>query len=259
MAAVVRSQDYAAANNDYAAANNDYGVAANNDYGVAANNDYGVAANNDYGVAANDDYAAGGDGGDNYDTSTSCEDDETTTVVIEGSSPCEPVVTPEIQTLIEDVVNTVLQYSTVVVQQTQVEEVTQQITNIQIQSVAAQQDALYQVTQTYICPPPPTVTVNNVNAVWVTETATPTVQVVQTRIQPQVVVQPVTLTQQVQQVDVQTQVIQEEATAVVTTSVHNMVQVVQENVGQQQIPNAGAYAPIAYNAPVGYATAGPVY
>ncbi|KAJ1836929.1 hypothetical protein LPJ57_011589, partial [Coemansia sp. RSA 486] len=81
MAAVVRSQDYAAANNDYGvAANNDYGVAANNDYGVAANSDYGVAANNDYGVAANDDYAAGGDGGDNYDTSTSCEDDETTTV-----------------------------------------------------------------------------------------------------------------------------------------------------------------------------------
>ncbi|KAJ1721291.1 hypothetical protein LPJ53_004167 [Coemansia erecta] len=271
-AAVVRANDYAAAgsadyasgddsndyavadnnNNDYAVAsnNNDYAVAANDDYAVASNDDYAVAPNNDYAVASNDDYNAGG--GNDYATNAPY-DDETTTVVIEGSSPCEPVVTPEFQTVVEDIVNTLVQYSTVVVQETQVAEVTQQVTNIQIQSVAAQQDALYQVTQTYVCPPPPTVTVNNVNNVWVTETATPTVQVVQTRVQPQVVVQPVTMTQEVQQVDVETQVIQEEATAVYTTNVHNMVQVVQQNVAQAQqvanagaiVQNAGAYAPNA--------------
>ncbi|KAJ1807476.1 hypothetical protein LPJ77_002991 [Coemansia sp. RSA 2523] len=121
-------------------------------------------------------------------------------------------------------------------QQTYVQSVIAQVTNVQIQSLAAQQDALYQVTQTYVCPLPPTVTVNNVNTVWVEETVTPTVQVVQTRVQPQVVVQPVTVTEQVQEVDVETQVIQEQATAVYTTSVHNMVQVVQQNVGQDQVP-----------------------
>ncbi|KAJ1781378.1 hypothetical protein LPJ59_007060 [Coemansia sp. RSA 2399] len=225
--------------NDYASSNGDYDSGSNNDYGSGSNNDYGSGSNNDY-SAQNNDYSAGND----YQSAPYGED--TTTVVIEGSSPCEPVVTPMYQTVVEDVVNTVIQYSTVLVEETQVQSIIEQVTSVQIASVSAEQTALYQVTQTYVCPPPPTVTVNNVNNVWITETATPTLQVVQTRVQPQVVVQQVTMTQQVQQVDVQTQVIQQQATAVVATNVHNIVQVVQENVGQDQlttvvvVPDSGA-------------------
>ncbi|KAJ1668339.1 hypothetical protein IW140_000358 [Coemansia sp. RSA 1813] len=232
MAAVGKADDYGGSNNDYGSSNSEYG-SSKNDYD-SGNNDYS-ANNNDYSV------------GNDYQSAPYEED--TTTVVIEGSSPCEPVVTPMYQTVIEDVVNTVIQYDTVVVQQTQVHSIVAQVTSVQIESVSAEQDAVYQVTQTYVCPPPPTVTVNNVNTLWVTETATPTLQVVQTRVQPQVVVQQVTMTQQVDQVDVQTQVIQEQATAVVTTNVHNMVQVVQENVGQDQlttvvvVPDSGAAGP----------------
>ncbi|KAJ2663180.1 hypothetical protein IWW48_001501 [Coemansia sp. RSA 1200] len=212
---------------------------SSNDYN--GGNNYG-SNNNGYG---------GGNGGDYY--GGNAYGDDTTTVVVEGSSPCEPVVTPMYQTVIEDVVNTVVEYSTVLVEQTQVHSMVAQVTSVQVASVAAEQNAVYQVTQTYVCPPPPVVTVNNVNTLWVTETATPTLQVVQTRVQPQVVVQQVTVTQEVDQIDVQTQVIQEQVTAVVTTNVHNMVQVVQENVGQDQlttvvvVPNAGADA--GYNQP----------
>ncbi|KAJ2439189.1 hypothetical protein IWW46_004553 [Coemansia sp. RSA 2440] len=223
------NSDYGSAGNDYDQGNNDYGSVANNyDQG---NNDYASAGNdydqgnNDYGSVAND-----------YDQGNNDYDQGNNDYAYDDQSPNVPVVTPIIQTAIEDVVDTLIEYSTVMLQQTYVQSVIAQVTNVQIQSLAAQQDALYQVTQTYVCPLPPTVTVNNVNTVWVEETVTPTVQVVQTRVQPQVVVQPVTVTEQVQEVDVETQVIQEQATAVYTTSVHNMVQVVQQNVGQDQVP-----------------------
>ncbi|KAJ2592220.1 hypothetical protein IWW49_001148 [Coemansia sp. RSA 1797] len=215
------NSDYGSAGNDYDQGNSDYG-SAGNDYDQG-NNDYGSVAN-DY-DQGNNDYDQGNN---DYDQGNDYAYDD--------QSPNVPVVTPIIQTAIEDVVDTLIEYSTVMLQQTYVQSVIAQVTNVQIQSLAAQQDALYQVTQTYVCPLPPTVTVNNVNTVWVEETVTPTVQVVQTRVQPQVVVQPVTVTEQVQEVDVETQVIQEQATAVYTTSVHNMVQVVQQNVGQDQVP-----------------------
>ncbi|PIA19570.1 hypothetical protein COEREDRAFT_84208 [Coemansia reversa NRRL 1564] len=244
--------DYAPAGNDYASVDNDHGYApAANDY-ASAEDDYNQD-NNDYASVGNDydqnnnDYNHGNDYGKGNDYVTAAPyQEDTTTVVVEGSSPCDDVVTPQFETVVQDVVNTVMQYSTVLLEETQTQSVTAQITSIQMESVAAQEEAVYQVTQTYVCPPPPTVSVNNVNTVWVTETATPTVQVVQTRVQPQVVVQPVTVTHQVQQMAVETQVIQEQATAVYTTNMHNMVQVIQENVGQDQlttvviVPDAGA-------------------
>ncbi|KAJ2483907.1 hypothetical protein IWW56_000053 [Coemansia sp. RSA 2131] len=222
--------DYGSQANNYDQGNNDYGGGDNNDYAQASEDSY-ASGDNDYASAGND-Y----DQGNNDYGSVANDYGQGNDYAYDDQSPNAPVVTPIIQTAIEDVVDTLIEYSTVMLEQTYVQSVIAQVTNVQIQSLAAQQDALYQVTQTYVCPPPPTVTVNNVNTVWVEETVTPTVQIVQTRVQPQVVVQPVTITQQVQEVDVETQVIQEQATAVYTTSVHNMVQVVQENVGQDQMP-----------------------
>ncbi|KAJ2850326.1 hypothetical protein GGI22_005396, partial [Coemansia erecta] len=260
MAAIGKADDYAANNGDYDGGNNNNGYGAQSSEYGAQSNEYGAqsseygAQSNGYGAQSNgygahsNGYGAqsNGYGAQSNDYQSAPYEEDTTTVVIEGSSPCEPVVTPMYQTVVEDVVNTVIQYSTVLVEETQVQSLIEQVTSVQIASVSAEQTALYQVTQTYVCPPPPTVTVNNVNNIWITETATPTLQVVQTRVQPQVVVQQVTMTQQVQQVDVQTQVIQEQATAVVATNVHNIVQVVQENVGQDQlttvvvVPDSGA-------------------
>ncbi|KAJ2616186.1 hypothetical protein H4S08_000891 [Coemansia sp. RSA 1365] len=280
--------DYAPAGNDYASEDNDYAPAGNdyasvdNDY-APAGNDYASVENynqdkDDYASAGNDydqnsnDYNQGNDYGKGNDYATAAPYQEnTTTVVVEGSSPYDDVVTPQFETVVQDVVNTVMEYSTILLEETQTQSITAQITSIQMESVAAQEEAVYQVTQTYVCPPPPTVSVNNVNTVWITETATPTVQVVQTRVQPQVVVQPVTVTHQVQQMAVETQVIQEQATAVYTTNMHNMVQVVQENVGQDQlttvviVPDAGAadhnqdyavHAAPAYHSKADYASAG---
>ncbi|KAJ2136110.1 hypothetical protein IW136_004025 [Coemansia sp. RSA 678] len=232
----VQANNYDQGNNDYGGGDSSYAQASEDNYGQG-NNDY-AAAGNDY-DQGNNDYDQGNSdydqGNNDYDQGNN-DYNQGNDYAYDDLSPNVPVVTPIIQTAIEDVVDTLIEYSTVMLQQTYVQSVIAQVTNVQIQSLAAQQDALYQVTQTYVCPPPPTVTVNNVNTVWVEETVTPTVQVVQTRVQPQVVVQPVTVTEQVQEVDVETQVIQEQATAVYTTSVHNMVQVVQQNVGQDQVP-----------------------
>ncbi|KAJ2503457.1 hypothetical protein GGH96_000247 [Coemansia sp. RSA 1972] len=246
--------DYGAQANNYDQGNNDYG-GGDSSYAQASEDNYDQSGN-DYASASND-YDQGNNDYDqgNNDYGSVANDYDQGNDYAYDQAPNVPVVTPIIQTAIEDVVNTLIEYSTVMLEQTYVQSVIAQVTNVQIQSLAAQQDALYQVTQTYVCPPPPTVTVNNVNTVWVEETVTPTVQVVQTRIQPQVVVQPVTITEQVQEVDVETQVIQEQATAVYTTSVHNMVQVVQQNVGQDQmpanlVPNNGAANLVPNNANV---------
>ncbi|KAJ2685541.1 hypothetical protein IWW39_004199 [Coemansia spiralis] len=199
-----------------------------NDYATSSANDY---AQNDYDNSPANDYAQ-----DDYSQDDYAQNDY-----------APPVVTPFVQTVIQDVVNTVVEFSTVVVQQTRIQSVTQQVTNVQVASVAVEQEAVFQVTQTSICPPPPTATVDVVNTVWITVTATPTVQVFETRVQPQVVVQPVTLTQQVEQVAVETQVVNLQATAF-STSINNVVQVVQEDVAAVPVAPAPtlALAPAAY-------------
>ncbi|KAI7834208.1 hypothetical protein BX661DRAFT_176804 [Kickxella alabastrina] len=226
---------YASQGDDYYASEGDiYGADGDDIYGSQGGEDY-ASAGNDYGAYDNNDYAS--EGGNDYGSDDGAyyeAQDNNDYATTNDYAPHEPMVTPQFQTVVQDIVNTVYEYTTVLVEETQIQEVTQQITNVQVQGITAQQDALYQVTQTYVCPLPPTITFNNVNTVWVTETVTPTVQVIQTRVMPQVIVQPITLTHQVQQVNVQTQVIQQEATAVVATNVNNMVQVVQQNVGQAQ-------------------------
>ncbi|KAJ2789096.1 hypothetical protein H4R21_006833, partial [Coemansia helicoidea] len=143
-------------------------------------------------------------------------------------------------TVIQDVVNTLVEYTTVLLQETYVQSMVAQVTNTQVQSIAAQADEVYQVTQTYVCAPPPVVTVTNLNVVWYTETITPTVQVYQTQTHPQVIVQPVTVTEQVQQVQMSTQVVYAQVTDVYTTNMNPLVQVVQEDVAQ--LPPAGIMA-----------------
>ncbi|ORX72062.1 hypothetical protein DL89DRAFT_265722 [Linderina pennispora] len=178
------------------------------------------------------------DAGDDYPAATApyAGDDETTTVVLEGESPCEPVVTPYVQTVVANIVNTVVAVNTVYEVQTNVQQIQETVTNVQMAGIAEDTTELYQVTQMYVCPPPATVTVDEIQTLWVTETVTPTVQVVETQYQQQVVQQVVTATQQVNQVAYNVVTVQQQAAQVVATNVHPVVQVVQENV--QQVPYA---------------------